>query len=51
MIKSVFVWVLCFGIGFAFGAAVMAKKTMPPIDPEPEQCLSVCVDYFERMGC
>lgn len=40
----------CFALGVAVG------QKMKSYEPEfeyksPEQCLNVCVDLFERMGC
>ena len=37
---------------FMLGAIVgMWMAYTSPVDPTPEQCLSVCVSEFERMGC
>ena len=34
----------CGCIGYMYGRD-------RPLDPEPEQCLSVCVEQFEKYGC
>lgn len=44
MLFLVFSWVWCIAIGYTFGRD-------RPLDPEPEQCLSVCVEQFEKYGC
>lgn len=41
------VWVfiiVCYATG-------MIRSKYATCDPTPEQCLSVCVDEFNRMGC
>lgn len=40
--------VACAILGSLIGIALKGQQ---PIDPTPEQCLSVCVDVFEKMGC
>lgn len=32
-------------------ATGMITSKYATCDPTPEQCLSVCVDVFEKMGC
>ena len=47
MRKLIFLVLLCGLCGlFGFG---LGRQL--PLDPDPEQCLSVCVAEFERMGC
>ncbi len=39
----------CFTLGFSVGANIRSHEDFTY--DAPEQCLSVCVDLFERFGC
>lgn len=39
----------CFAFGFSIGANIRSHEDFTY--DAPEQCLSVCVDLFERFGC
>lgn len=38
----------CAVVGSLIGIALRGQTTC---NPTPEQCVSVCVDIFEQMGC
>lgn len=38
----------CVGLGVAIGQGLVELKTTAQT---PEQCLSVCAEEFQRMGC
>lgn len=44
MLLLLFSWFWCGAIGYMYGRN-------RPLAPEPEQCLSVCVEQFEKYGC
>jgi len=48
---KVWFWMSVLSFGFACGLLGFGFGREKPLDPDPEQCLSVCVAEFERMGC
>lgn len=47
-------WIICvlvYVFVIVCYATGMIKSKYATCDPTPEQCLSVCVEEFERMGC
>lgn len=49
MYKSLIAKIIIFIVGMIIGAWLWSQPI--PYEPTPEECLSVCVEQFERYGC